>query len=65
MREGTALDAQGYHRFTLDEAQHDPFDVLARLIAAADNAAGMVPPTDPARDERYRRIIVRCNTRTR
>mgnify|MGYP001570468907 CR=1 FL=1 len=46
MKEGTRVDAEGFHCFNLDEKQHDPFAVLDRLIAACDKAGGVVP--DPA-----------------
>jgi hypothetical protein len=51
MREGTKLDAQGRHVFSLDENKHDPFAVVDRLLAAA----GAV--SDPKADARFERIM--------
>lgn len=47
MREGTRLDAEGYHVFALDDAKHDSFAVLDRLMTAA----GYVAPAFDARFE--------------
>lgn len=41
MKEGTRLDAEGFHVFNLDEKQHDPFVVLQRLMDACDKAGGV------------------------
>ena len=46
MKEGTRVDAEGFHCFNLDEKQHDPFAVLDRLMAACDKAGGA--PKDEA-----------------
>lgn len=43
MKEGTRVDAEGFHCFNLDEKQHDPFAVLNRLMQACDKAGGVVP----------------------
>ena len=41
MKEGTRIDADGFHVFNLDEKQHDPFVVLERLMDACDKAGGV------------------------
>lgn len=46
MREGTKLDAEGWHVFSLDEAKHSPFDVLLRLMQKLGAPEG--------NDDRYR-----------
>lgn len=57
MREGTPIDAEGWHTFKLDEAKHDPFVVMQRLWDACNKAAGVTPQPDPERDAIYRKII--------
>lgn len=57
MREGTRVDAEGFHCFNLDERAHDPFVVLNRLIAACDKAAGVVPAVDPGENARFAEIM--------
>jgi hypothetical protein len=39
MREGTRVDADGFHVFTLDEGKHNPFVVLDRLMTTAGYVA--------------------------
>jgi hypothetical protein len=48
MRADVRVDADGFHCFALDETQHDPFNVLQRLI----DACGVREPTDAEKRER-------------
>lgn len=58
MREGTRVDAEGYHHFSLDEGKHDPFMVLQRLIDAAHKATGIAKPVPSAESEStYQRVL--------
>lgn len=53
MREGTKVDADGFHVFNLDESKHCPFEVFDRLLTAA----GAKP--DPVADERFAMVKAR------
>lgn len=53
MREGTKVDADGFHVFNLDESKHCPFEVLDRLLVAA----GAKP--DPVADARFAAVKAR------
>lgn len=61
MKEGTRVDADGFHAFNLDDKQHDPFAVLARLMDACDKAGGQ--PKDEAAcnasDARYAAVMAK------
>lgn len=46
-------DADGFVRFNLDEAKHDPFVVLARLIAATGVQQA---PLSPEREALFRQL---------
>lgn len=47
MRADVPVDDEGYHRFNLDDREHDPFAVFDRLAAAC----GAKP--DPVADARF------------
>ena len=59
MREGTAVDAEGYYRFNLDDRKHDPFEVFDKLAAKC----GAQP--DPTADARFAMVRARLNREAR
>jgi hypothetical protein len=59
MRDGTAIDADGFHVFKLDEAKHCPFEIFDRLATAA----GAKP--DPVADARFYALRARLTREAR
>ena len=55
MKDGTPIDAEGFHHFNLDETKHDPFTVIERLEAKAAELYG-AQPRDEERDARWRKL---------